>query len=184
MAKNDAASPQHQSTQSVFVVQANSISCSHLTTCWCLIIWQHSWGMGFWGAPPSKGWPRSQRQSYSEAWEYWAKLILQPIYHLGKLSPRSHTWFKCNNRGKVKCRAFCSKMVAEFSLCLPVRQYHTVTGECCKIFWAVKKFQGSKKDMPFLLLGQIFKYSCILSLDYIPICKKHKDSPKVFFSMS
>lgn len=110
--------------------------------------------------------------------------ILQPIYHLGKLSPRSHTWFKCNNRGKVKCRAFCSKMVAEFSLCLPVRQYHTVTGECCKIFWAVKKFQGSKKDMPFLLLGQIFKYSCILSLDYIPICKKHKDSPKVFFSMS
>ena len=64
----------------------------------------------------AKDGPRTQRMSYSEAWKYWVKLTLQPIYQLGELPPCSQTWSKRNNRGTVKSKAFCSKVVAVSTL--------------------------------------------------------------------
>lgn len=178
---NDAASPQPLSTkvlkvyllskQIAFPVLISQLAdvlpsvCGNTAEVWGFVVLLHP-KVG----PVVRGSPTPRHGSIEP------NLIVQPIYHLGKLSPCSQIWFKCNNRDKVNR--------GKVKLCLPARQYHTVTGQCCKIFWAVKKFQGSKKDMPFLLLGQTFKHSYIPSLGYIPVCKKYKDSPKVFFSMS
>lgn len=111
--------------------------------------------------------------SYSKALEYWVKLILQPIYQLGKLYPCSQTWSKCQQRHSEKQSLLFKSCCRVSTLPASERVLHC-NWRVLQDFLSCEKFQVSRKDMPFLLLGGTFEHSYIPSLGYTLVWRSIK----------